>query len=116
MSAPASYALPPKLDLSTAAPLASALAELRGQALVLDAGAVTHFGTPGLQVLLSARKAWQQDDQSLLIENMGDGLAEQLTPLGLRPEDLMAQDGALPEADSADSGLPPLPTLSSEEG
>lgn len=116
MSAPATYTLPPKLDLSTAAALAGALTEARGAPLVLNAGAVTHLGTPGLQVLLSARKTWAQDGVPLSIENFSDALGEQLVPLGLHQADLEASNDTAETDDAPEIALPPLPPLQPEEG
>jgi chemotaxis protein CheX len=65
MSEPLSLA--PILDLNAAGPLAEALTERRGQALVLDGSAVQRLGGPCLQVLLSAKATWDADGQSLTL-------------------------------------------------
>ncbi|MEM1429508.1 MAG: STAS domain-containing protein [Pseudomonadota bacterium] len=83
MSDVESYALPAKLDLSAAGALARDLLARRGTALTLDASGVTHIGTPGLQVLLSACKTWEADAAQLTLTNFSASLAEQLAPMGL---------------------------------
>lgn len=52
-------ALPPRLDLSTVAETAVRIDAHRGAALRLDAGAVTHLGGLGAQLVLAARRDWQ---------------------------------------------------------
>jgi len=89
MSAAESYELPAKLDLSAANDLARDLLARRGAALTLDASGVTHVGTPGLQILLSARKTWEADNLPLSLINFSAALAEQLSPMGLSPADLI---------------------------
>ena len=54
-------ALPAILDLTAAAPLASALLARRGTPLTVDASAVRKLGGLCLQVLLSARATWATD-------------------------------------------------------
>lgn len=120
MTAPASLALPPRLDLSTAAVLAEDLRALRGSDLVLDAGPVTHLGTPGLQVLLAAVTSWAAAGHTLSLANVPEGLEDQLVQFGLHPADLtteaMADEGggAQPEAGGAEASPasgPPDPAI-----
>lgn len=102
MDASASVALPVRLDLSNASALADELRACLGADLALDASAVTHLGTPGLQVLLAARKSWDAAGHSLSLINAGDTLAEQLSQFGLTPADLSTGTGvALDHASQA---------------
>lgn len=103
------YPLPAKLDLPAASGLARDLSSRRGRPLTLDAAGVTHLGTPGLQVLLSARKTWLEDGHALALTNFGESLKDQLSPLGLRPADLACGDGpaAEPETEAAETGSEP---------
>ncbi|RDC74528.1 STAS domain-containing protein [Rhodovulum sp. 12E13] len=107
MSAPATFPLPARLDLSTAAMLAEGLRAHRGADLALDAGDLTHLGTPGLQVLLSARRSWGAAGHALSIENAPETLAEQLAQFGLREDDLVTA-GATARA-AGDPHPPPEP-------
>jgi chemotaxis protein CheX len=106
MTAPTRVDLPARLDLSTAAALAETLKAHRGGDIVLDAGGVTHLGTPGLQVLLAARRSWADAGHSLALEGLVEGVAAQLAMLGLAPSDIATDpgDGTIPVADTA--GLP----------
>ena len=89
----AELALPARLDLPAASPLAEALLALRGQDLCLSAEEVIHLGTPGLQVLLSAAKSWHADDRRLSIVSPSQAFTEQLAVLGFAPGDLSAPSG-----------------------
>jgi len=93
VSGPATFALPARLDLPSAGPLAQELRAHFGGDLTLDAGAVSHLGTPGLQVLLAACTSWAASGHVLTIENAPPGLAEQLAQFGLGPEDLVTGSG-----------------------
>lgn len=84
--------LPARLDLAAAAPLAEALRGKAGEDLVIDAAQTTHLGTPGLQVLLAARKSWIGSGHALTIENADEGLLAQLAQLGFSAGDLCAPD------------------------
>jgi chemotaxis protein CheX len=57
--------LPPVMDLGAAQELAGELMACRGGPAALDASDVQRVGSLGLQVLISARKAWQADGQAL---------------------------------------------------
>ncbi|RRN60648.1 STAS domain-containing protein, partial [Caulobacter sp. 602-1] len=60
----AAIALPETLDLKAAAPLKAAFLERRGTAITVEADQVRRLGGLCLQVLLAARKAWDQDGQA----------------------------------------------------
>jgi chemotaxis protein CheX len=91
MSGPDSLPLPARLDLTTAAELAEALRARLGADLSLDAQGVTHLGTPGLQVLLAARRSWAASAHALTVANAPDALADQLAQFGLTLADLAAE-------------------------
>lgn len=84
----AELALPARLDLPAARPLADAILALRGQDLCLNAGDVHHLGTPGLQVLMAAVLSWRADGRSLVLTAPSGALIEQLACFGLRPGDI----------------------------
>ncbi|SNT13525.1 STAS domain-containing protein [Tropicimonas sediminicola] len=84
------YALPARLDLPAATPLAGELRSLRGAPLSVSADAVTHLGTPCLQVLLSAQRSWQADGHRLTLETPSPEMDEQLALFGLSTADLEA--------------------------
>ncbi|MEE4120048.1 MAG: STAS domain-containing protein [Paracoccaceae bacterium] len=108
MTAPATLPLPARLDLSTAAMLAEGLRAHQGADLALDAGDLTHLGTPGLQVLLSACRSWGAAGHALSIENAPETLAEQLAQFGLSEDDLVTTGAAAREA--GDPYPPPQPS------
>ncbi|HEY0274496.1 MAG TPA: hypothetical protein VGC31_00275 [Paenirhodobacter sp.] len=55
-----SHILPTRLDVGTVARAATDLRVLAGAALQLDAGAVTHLGGLGLELLLRAEGDWRR--------------------------------------------------------
>ncbi|NDR58105.1 STAS domain-containing protein [Aliiruegeria sabulilitoris] len=79
----AELALPARLDLPAATPLAEAITALRGQDLRMSAEAVTHLGTPGLQVLLSAARSWAADGKSFSLQPCSEAFTEQLSIFGI---------------------------------
>lgn len=72
----AAIALPENLDLKAAAPLKAALLERRGAAITVEADQVRRLGGLCLQVLLAARKAWDQDGQSFSIKGPSEAFVE----------------------------------------
>jgi chemotaxis protein CheX len=86
MTAPLSLAR--RLDLPAAAPLREAILARQGADLVLDAGAVTHFGGLCLQVLLAARRSWQADGHGLACTPRSAAFDEAVAHFGLTPDDL----------------------------
>ncbi len=84
----AELALPARLDLPAAKPLAEDIIALRGKDIRVVASDVTHLGTPGLQVLLAAVRSWEADGKTLSFSDPSDSLTEQLALCGLSPEAL----------------------------
>ncbi|AZS19784.1 MULTISPECIES: STAS domain-containing protein [unclassified Caulobacter] len=72
----AAIALPENLDLKAAGPLKAALLERRGAAITVEADQVRRLGGLCLQVLLAARKAWDQDGQSFCIKGPSEAFVE----------------------------------------
>ena len=83
-------ALPARLDLPAAKPLAEAIIALRGQDLRLSAEEVSYLGTPGVQVLLSAARSWRADGKKLSLDSGSEAFSEQLSILGINPGALVA--------------------------
>ena len=72
----AAIALPENLDLKAAAPLKAAFLERRGAAITIEADQVRRLGGLCLQVLLAARKAWDQYGQSFSIKGPSEAFVE----------------------------------------
>jgi len=80
----AAFALPARLDLSTAPQLArDLLARPADQDLVLDASAVSHLGTLGVQVLIAATRRAQAAGAQIHITDLPARAQTQLEALGL---------------------------------
>jgi chemotaxis protein CheX len=92
MSAPVVYSLPSRLDLTTAAALRADLQDRAGADLMLDASSLTHLGTPGLQVLLAARRTWSEEGLTLAIAEAPASVLDQLRQFGLSLSDLVTAD------------------------
>ncbi|MGH1369154.1 MAG: STAS domain-containing protein [Maritimibacter sp.] len=90
----ATVTLEPKLDLRAASELRSALLDLKGQDVVLDAVNVDHFGALALQVVRAASKTWAEAGASFGIENVSSDLSDQLTLLGYTPDNLTTWETA----------------------
>ncbi len=81
----AKIALPEVLDLSTAAPLKTALAAaLEGdRPIVVDAGRVIRLSTPCLQVLIAAERAMKAADVAFTLANPSDAFVDTFNDLGV---------------------------------
>ena len=77
--------LPPVLDIRAAEDLKTQLLALRGRPLAIDASAVERLGGLCLQVLLSARRTWDEDGQALSVAAPSDAFAEQWAAFGAAP-------------------------------
>ncbi|MGR3802769.1 STAS domain-containing protein [Marinibacterium profundimaris] len=80
--------LAPRLDSPAADALARELAEARGAAIRLDAGAVTFCGALTLQLLLSARRQWQADGHPFEMDAPSQDMTDACRLLGVSPEDI----------------------------
>ncbi|MBZ4022431.1 hypothetical protein CKO11_08170 [Rhodobacter sp. TJ_12] len=86
--------LAPRLDLSQASPLASALRDATGTDLVLDASEVTHLGGLAVQVLASAASTARAAGTSFTITPRSEAFDEALGLFGLAPGDLQTGEAA----------------------
>src|ERR1700692_241890 len=84
-NAPGDMDLPPVLDLTAASGLLEAFLERRGQVLAVDGSGVQRLGAQCLQVLLAARVAWEEDGQTLCVENCSDDFLASLELMGVAP-------------------------------
>lgn len=75
--------LPARMDYGVLESLHAELRDSRGQELTLDASNVTHLGSCALQLLVSARKSWDQDGQRLLLNAPSDRFRDHLSLLGM---------------------------------
>lgn len=78
--------LPPRLDFASVDALHAALRDAQGADITLDGSGVTHLGSCGLQLLISAAKTWDRDGHSLRVVNPSDRFIDHLTTLGLAPD------------------------------
>lgn len=72
----AAISLPENLDLKAAAPLKAAFLERRGAEIIIEADQVRRLGGLCLQVLLAARKAWDQDGHPFSIKGPSEAFVE----------------------------------------
>ena len=77
--------LPAVLDIRAADDLKTQLLALRGRPLAIDASAVERLGGLCLQVLLSARRTWDEDRQTLTVAPASDAFADQWAAFGAAP-------------------------------
>jgi chemotaxis protein CheX len=71
------------LDFAAAASLKDELSQFRGRAAVLDACDVQRLGTQCAQVLLSAQRTWQAENQPFVIKDASEAFREGLNRLGV---------------------------------
>lgn len=72
------------LDLNQATDLAKAFNAARGSDLSVDASGVGRVGTQCVQVLLSAKAAWDADGAKFTVKGASDTFTESLRLLGLQ--------------------------------
>ena len=82
-AAEASLLLEDKLDVTRAKSLLAALLERRGTPIVVDASAVQHIGAQCAQVLLSARRTWQEAGHEFRFAEPSEAFADGARLLGL---------------------------------
>ncbi len=85
--------LSPILDLSAAAPLATAFNGARGQPIEIDASAVERVGGVCLQVLIAAQNAWTSDGVPFALVNPSEAFLSNIRLMAghtLAPEDTAA--------------------------
>jgi chemotaxis protein CheX len=83
--------LPEILDLKAAAPLAAEFLALRGMPVYVDAAQVTRLGGLCLQVLLSAAKTWNLDENPFTLVSPSADFMEGLSRLGVSSAEFACQ-------------------------
>ena len=78
----AQICLPERLDFASCGDLYHELIQARGQALELSCAGVAHVGAPGLQLLVSAERQWQQDDLMCSFKDVSPAMRQGLHRLG----------------------------------
>ncbi len=86
--------LAPRLDLSQAVPLATALQGHADGDLAVDASAVTHLGALGLQVLAAAARTWRAGGHRFIISPRSEAFDEALGLFGVTLADIQSQEAA----------------------
>ncbi|WP_341861993.1 STAS domain-containing protein [Gymnodinialimonas sp. 57CJ19] len=87
------YNLEGHLDSLAASPIARELLEHRGAALRVDSHHVAYAGTLLVQILVAAKRQWQEDCHDFSVAPVSPILATALAELGVDP----AAIGAAPE-------------------
>lgn len=80
------FTLDSSLQHAAAAPLAKGLLAMRGRPAVVDGSQVQRLGAQCLQVLLSAAKLWQADNQEFSLVDCSNSMIEDLRLLGFEPQ------------------------------
>lgn len=80
--------LPESFDGETAVQVTEELLKHRGQSVVLNSKRVKTAGALGIQVLISARKQWQQDKQIFHVSKASAALLQTVHALGVNCEDV----------------------------
>lgn len=83
-----------RLDLTQVETLAADLRAHAGDDLVLDAGATTHLGALGLQVLAAAALGWRRAGYRLTIAPRSEAFDEALALFGVTLADLQSEEAA----------------------
>jgi chemotaxis protein CheX len=76
------FPLPPVINTASVTALRGQLVERRGAPLELDASEVQRIGGLGLQILLSAARAWAADGQHFAITKPSSAFTEMLRLTG----------------------------------
>lgn len=84
------YMLAPRLDLTASQGLVTHLLSVpKGQAIILDASAVTHMGALCTQALIAAGISSKESGGSLQITNASERVENQLGSMGLSLDAIM---------------------------
>lgn len=78
--------LAPALDLVAASDLLNTFLENRGHDVEVEAGDVRRLGAQCLQVLLSAKAAWNEDGCGFLVKDCSEEFVEYLEIMGLNQD------------------------------
>lgn len=82
------FTLSSRLDSQAAEQLGAALTQMRGEPLTIDAGQVSFLGTLVLQMLIAARRQWQEDGLSFDFAAVSDEFLDGVKLLGVNPDEL----------------------------
>ncbi len=85
-----SLALAEVLDLNEATALHGKLMALRGKDVELDASGVKRMGAQCVQVILSAKKLWDEDKKTLKVGDASDSFKATMQLIGIKLEPLLA--------------------------
>lgn len=91
---PKDLQLPARMDYSSLDAIYAELKGARGEDIVLDGSRVTHLGSCGFQLLISALMSWEQDGHNMSVSSPSQKFREHLELLGLKP-DMFDKTGAL---------------------
>lgn len=89
-SAQNSLSLAAVLDLNEATNLHGKLMSLRGGDLLIDASAVERVGAQCVQVLMAARKNWDEDKHSFKFSKVSDTFSKTMQLIGINIEPMLA--------------------------
>jgi len=79
---PQTLTLKPVLDLNAASLLKADLTERRGQSIEVDASNVQRLGGLCLQVLLAARRVWEEEGLTMTVKLQSDAFVQALRLFG----------------------------------
>jgi chemotaxis protein CheX len=80
------------LDLNAASGLQTQLLALRGSNVAIDGSTVDKVGTLCIQVLMAARKTWEEDKLSLTFSKMSDALTKTMQLSGINYDHMLAKE------------------------
>lgn len=86
--------LPERMDYASLEAFYAELKDAQGEDIALDGSKVTHLGSCGLQLLLSAWKSWERDGHCLTVANPSDRFLAHLQILGVS-SDMFTKAGDL---------------------
>lgn len=82
--------LAPVLDLNEATALHGKLMALRGSDLMIDASGVERVGAQCVQVLMAAKKNWDEDKLSFKFSKVSDTFSKTMQLIGINIQPLLA--------------------------
>lgn len=80
------------LDLNEATALHGKLMALKGSNVSIDASSVERVGALCVQVLMSAAKTWEEEQNSFTFSKMSDALAKTMQLIGVNYDHLLAKE------------------------
>lgn len=82
--------LAPVLDLNEATALHGKLMALRGADLTIDASSVERVGAQCVQVLMAAKKNWDEDKLTFRFSKVSDTFSKTMQLIGINIEPMLA--------------------------